>query len=223
MRPDPPLNGYSMDFEQADSQLGEEQGQEHVPLSTRKKGILALYDCLAGQRDRWIMRNRYYYDEDYRYMRFLVPEGKRVLEIGCGTGELLAALKPVRGVGVDLSPKMVEHATKKYGNMEFHAGDIEDPDLVKRLQGSFDAIVLSDLIVFLEDCEGTLANLHSLCTPDTRIVISQFSRSWAPILAVLERVGLKMPQPEQNWLGMQDIEHLLALADWELGVNPNSS
>ena len=33
----------------------------------------------------------------------LVPKGKRVLEIGCAQGDLLAALEPVVGVGVDFS------------------------------------------------------------------------------------------------------------------------
>ena len=44
-----------------------------------------------------------------------VPEGSRVLEIGCGTGEL-AALIVERGSkveGFDLSPSMVERAEKR--------------------------------------------------------------------------------------------------------------
>src|SRR5437667_8707767 len=37
---------------------------------------------------------------------FYCPPGKRVLEVGCGQGDLLAALKPEYGVGIDFSKKM---------------------------------------------------------------------------------------------------------------------
>src|ERR1700686_2367420 len=43
----------------------------------------------------------YYHDEITRVYQFLVPPGRRVIELGCGEGDLLAALKPARGVGVD--------------------------------------------------------------------------------------------------------------------------
>ena len=43
-------------------------------------------------------------------MQFLIPPGKRVLELGCGRGELLAALQPSYGVGVDFSAKTIARA-----------------------------------------------------------------------------------------------------------------
>jgi len=44
------------------------------------------------------------------FLRFHIQEGMRVLEWGCGPGDLLAALKPARGLGIDISPKMVARA-----------------------------------------------------------------------------------------------------------------
>ena len=82
-------------------------------ISARKAAIRDLADQIAPQRDSWIKRNRFYYEGDYRYMRFLVPAGLRVLELGCGTGRLLAELNPSFGVGVDFSPKMIEIARAK--------------------------------------------------------------------------------------------------------------
>lgn len=185
-------------------------------LTPRKRAIRDLYNRLADTRDKWLRRNRYYHEEDHRYMRFLVPEGMRVLELGCGSGDLLAALKPAHGVGVDLSDRMIERAKAMHPHLTFHVGDVEDKGLVGGVEGPFDFIILSDTIGFLDDCEGMLAALHGLCTRDTRIVISYFSRAWAPILAAAEALGLKMPQPEQNWLAMKDIEGLLDLADYDV-------
>ena len=45
-------------------------------------------------------RHRYYYDYLARILRVRVPEGLRVLDLGCGSGHTLASLKPSRGVGI---------------------------------------------------------------------------------------------------------------------------
>src|SRR5581483_12457338 len=93
----------------------------------RKRAIRALADELAPQRDEWIARNAYYYEEDIKYSQFLVRPGLRVLDLGCGTGDLLASLRPSRGVGVDFSAAMVAQAAAKYPQHEVVVGDIEDP------------------------------------------------------------------------------------------------
>ncbi|MGH7216730.1 MAG: hypothetical protein ACREIG_05795, partial [Nitrospiraceae bacterium] len=65
----------------------------------KKQAIRERFDGLAPEREFWQQRASYYYNDQRRYLRFLVPEGLRVLEIGCGLGDQLAALKPRRGVG----------------------------------------------------------------------------------------------------------------------------
>ncbi len=186
------------------------------PLSPRKAAIRDLADRLAFERDGWIQKNASYYEEDRRYMRFLVPEGLRVLDLGCGIGQLLAALKPARGVGIDFSEKMIEIATTRHPELEFHLGDVEDPETLSRIEGPFDAIILSDTIGSLDDCEATLAQLHPLCTRDTRVIIAYYSAMWEPVLILAERLGLKMPQMPQNWLSIDDIAGLLRLADFDI-------
>src|SRR3990172_6820793 len=94
--------------------------QPQPVLSPRKAAIRQLADKLGSLRSALIGRNLYYYTEDYNYMRFLVPEGLQVLDLGCGSGELLAALKPSRGVGVDFSERMVEVARDKHPEYEFY-------------------------------------------------------------------------------------------------------
>mgnify|MGYP003993979583 FL=1 len=55
-------------------------------ISRRKKQIQKYADKLAESRDQWINKNSYFYNDDYSYMKFLVGNGARVLELGCGTG-----------------------------------------------------------------------------------------------------------------------------------------
>ena len=114
--------------------------------SERKNAIRLHADRIAAERDTWVRKNAAYYDEDRRYMRFLIPAGARVLDLGCGTGDLLAALEPSLGVGVDLSPAMIDRARSKHPHLTFHVGDAEDDAFLATIEGPFDYIVLSDTI-----------------------------------------------------------------------------
>lgn len=188
----------------------------YLNMSTRKTAIRDLSDRLATEREKWISRNSFYYESDYAYMRFLIPQGQRVLDLGCGTGHLLANLKPCYGLGIDFSTGMVDEARRLHPDLEFRVGDIEDSDFIATITGPFDVIIISDTIGSLDDCQATLENLHGLCTPDTRLVISYYSKMWEPILRFARLLGFQMPQMLQNVLSTEDIGNLLTLADFEL-------
>jgi SAM-dependent methyltransferase len=183
--------------------------------SPRKQEIRRLSDRSAGDREEWLRRAAFFHDEDLLYLKFLIPEGARVLELGCGTGDLLAALRPSFGVGVDFSEGMIAQARKHHPHLTFLVGDIEDGALLKTLPGPFDAMVIVDTLGALDDCQQTLEHLHDLCTRETRLVIAYFSHLWYPALKVAEAVRLKMPQPPQNILSPADVGALAALADFE--------
>lgn len=183
---------------------------------SRKDAIRAHADSVADARDSWIARNAYYHREDRRFLRYLIPEGARVLDVGCATGDLLAELKPARGIGLDLSERMIALARQRHPDLTFVVGDVEDPAVVEALDGPFDYIVLSDTIGALTDVQRTLGLLGRLCTRKTRIVIAYHSGLWAPLLDLADRVGLRMPQPHQNRLTTDDMVGMLALEDYEL-------
>ena len=187
-----------------------------APWSARKRTIGEFADRIAPERARWIARNAYYYRTDREYMRFLIPEGASVLDVGCATGDLLAALKPSMGLGIDLSQKMIEIARQVHPELEFRVGDVEDPAFVATLPGPFDFIVLSDTIGLLDDIETVLSSLHSLSTRETRIVIAYYAQLWEPVLAIAEKLGLKMPQPPVNFISDSDFINILDLSDFEV-------
>ena len=183
---------------------------------TRKNDIRAHFEKYSDSRDRWISRNRDYHADDRRYVRFVIPEGMRVLELGCGTGDLLAQLKPSFGLGVDFSPQMIEVAKRKHRDLEFVVGDVEDESFISELDGPFDYIVLSDTIGYLDDIEYVFRALRKIASPHTRLVISYYSHLWEPVLTLAEGVGRKMPQPGVNFLSSSDITNLLYLAGFEV-------
>lgn len=169
----------------------------------------AFYDARAAHRPR--ESHRFYPRQLARYFAFLVPPGARVLEIGCGLGDLLAALKPSRGVGVDFSPQAIELARVRHPELEFHLAEAMDFESAE----TFDCIILSDLVNDLPDVQSVLERLHRVARPDTRLVINFFNNVWRPVLALAERMGAKAPTPQQNWLSLGDMRNLLHLAGWE--------
>ena len=184
--------------------------------SSRTEYIRDFFERLAPNRDFWIQRNAYFYDEDAKYMRFLVPEGSSVLEIGCGTGKLLAKLKPSRGVGIDLSPKMVNLAKNNHPDYRFEVGDAADSAFLSELGGPFDYVVISDTIGLFVDCQAALEAVQAVCGRETRIIVAFYGYHWDPVLKLGAKLRAKMPQPEQNWLAPADIANLLRLADYEV-------
>jgi SAM-dependent methyltransferase len=77
------------------------------------------------------------------------PSGRplrRVLEIGCATGELIAAVPAAQRVGLDISPANVAAARARFPELEFHCGDFRGAGL-----SGFDAVILSDVLEHVTD------------------------------------------------------------------------
>jgi SAM-dependent methyltransferase len=176
----------------------------------------AEYDRYAEERDRWRGKNRGYYDAIRRLVKFVVPPGASVLEIGCGTGELLASLEPGRGVGIDLSSKQIEIARRKFPQLELLVGDAETLEVPELAGRTFDYVVLSDVVGALFDVWAAFRALRRVCTARTRVVVTYYNLLWEPLLRLGERVGQKMPISQQNWLGMGDLANLLELNHFEV-------
>lgn len=188
-------------------------GPVATPSDGSKAGRVRIYDAIAKRRAEWQQRNAYYYDEVTRLVSGLVLPESRVLEIGCGLGDLLAAVRPTRGVGIEISARMVEQACARHPELEFCAADAEVAELP---DGPFDYVILSDAIGHLDDVQRMLERLRPLLTPQSRVVITYYNFLWQPMLDLAELVGRKTPWPEQNWLSTTDIQHLLVLSGYRV-------
>ncbi len=170
------------------------------------------WDAVARRQDKWSGLGGYY----HRYLKhvygLLVAPGRRVLELGCGKGDLLASLEPSRGVGIDLSPEMVARARERHPDLEFVCADVHRLELDE----TFDVIILSDLLNDVADVQEIFRRMAPLCTPATRILINVHSQAWRPALSTAKAMRLATPLLPQNWLTVHDVSHLLYLTDFEV-------
>src|SRR6202045_3626066 len=165
----------------------------------RKRDLLDHFEAKGEELDRWRKFNAASHEDYFKFMRFLIPPGKRVLELGCGRGDLLAALEPSYGVGGDFGPRTTAKANELHPNLYFVLGDVEDPATLASIEGPFDYIVIADTIGLFEDIDATLRLVHHLCAPSTRIIISYYSHLWEPVLKLAEALKLRATQPRINY------------------------
>lgn len=174
---------------------------------------LAVYEQLADWRARRANLDGYYPAEVLRLVQSLVMPGSAVLEIGCGLGDLLARLDAGRKVGVDISPRMIDLARERHPSLELSVADLESDPLP---EGPFDYIVLHEVVGHLDDIQRGLSRLGPLLAPGGRVIVTYYNFNWEPVLKAAEKVGMKTPWPDQNWVSMKDIENLLFLSDLEV-------
>jgi len=109
-----------------------------------------------------------------------IENGSYVLDVGCGTGDLLfRAIDKIKfGLGVDLDSNMIQYANKKKkklkaDNLEFIQEDINS---LKHLS-SYDINVASSTLCLHEMEEGeAISALKSLSSISSRILIADYSK-----------------------------------------------
>jgi SAM-dependent methyltransferase len=190
------------------------------PARRYQAGRMAHWDAVAANgRDASSGMRGCYQGHLRRQYRFLVPEGQRVLEIGCAEGDLLAALKPEFGVGVDFSEAMLDQAKSRHPGLRFFQADAHElePGLALELfDQPFDAIILADLVNDAWDVLKLLNRLTAFCASHTRLILNFHSHLWEHPFQLLQKTGRVTPRLPQNWLTPADLSNLLDLAGFEV-------
>lgn len=180
------------------------------------EGLRSHFDWVAANDARARRAQRGFHAQLRGYFRHHIQPGESVLELGCGKGDLLAALAPRRGLGLDFSPAMIAAARERHaaaGNLEFRVAAAEDalPE-----GETFDHIVLDYLTGYLTDIQQVLARLQGAAHARTRLHLTSLNTLWTWPLRWGQALGWVMPQPPSAWLAHTDLINLLELAGWEV-------
>lgn len=175
---------------------------------TRQK----FWDDVALSLDTWKGWGGYYHRRLSAVLKHIIPENKRILELGSGDGKLLASLNPSFGIGIDFSSEMCSRASSLNPKLHFVVADAHFIPLEER----FDYIIISDLLNDLWDVQHLFGLVKSYCQKNTRIIINVYSRLWEIPLAIGQAVKVAKPNLPQNWLSPLDITRLLELENYEV-------
>jgi O-antigen biosynthesis protein len=106
-------------------------------------------------------------------MAGLVGSGKRVLDVGCGAGELAGVLaqQGCKVTGVEADPEAARQAEERCERVV--VGDVELLDLGAQLgEETFDVLAFGEVLEHLRDPAGTLKNLEPFLRPEGYVVAS---------------------------------------------------
>ena len=180
-------------------------------LTHRLEAIRSHNDERAHLRDGYITSNRYFYGLVEQVLRFIVDPGKRVLQLGCQTGRLLEMLEPSKGVGMDYSGAFIDIAREKHPEYELKRQEgTEIPEMEP-----FDYVLVSNLGECLDVLDQFEEIKKKVADRDTLIVIYVYNRLWEPLVILAEWLGIKYPQPNQNWLSMHSVKSMLTLSGYD--------
>lgn len=166
----------------------------------------------AIERAAWRARNATYYRHIESLATTRLSAGERVLDLACDLGDLLASLRPSVGLGIDRDPDVVAAAARRFPDLRFA---VAEPDHIP-VAGTFDAILLPNVVGKLADVHSSLAALRAHCHENTRLFITYYNFVWEPVLKIGERIGKKQPEPDLNWLGMPDLRNLVDIAGYRI-------
>ena len=136
-----------------------------------------------------------------RCIRNIIPKCSRVLHVGSGDGSLLRGLDPDKGVGIEAAPDLAENASANYPKYAFNASEFEAFDTT----GDFDFILVADVLLDVYDIDAMMRNVRTACSPDTRVVVTNYSQVWRPILKLLRLLRIARPRFGNTWFSPGDV------------------
>ncbi len=175
---------------------------------------LEHFESIAPIQERQRRKQRGYYNQLRTWLRYVIPEGKSVLELGCADGWMLGELKPSNAVGIDFSQRMITLAREKHPNARFILSDIDKP--LPSMAQTFDYVFALDLVGYLQDIQAAMEHVAKLFHPETRLIITKTNPFWGPFFRVASWLGLAQARRYSNWITRKQCEDLLTLAGFEI-------
>lgn len=174
------------------------------------------FNNLAGKRKKRAF-SAYYWNEITDYCNYFSHEDSSVLEVGCGSGDLLAGISGSKKTGIDFSAEYINWAKEKHKDkgIEFLVMDANDI----QLNQTYDLIVISNLIGFVDDIQKVFEQVKKCCHPNTKVIVQFYNSFWEPLIKFSEIIGLKTKTPTQNWLSTRDINNLLYISGFDVYRN----
>jgi SAM-dependent methyltransferase len=142
-----------------------------------------------------------------------IRSGARVLDVGCGSGELLGMLRDAGAAvaGIDPAPGMIELARARAEAADIRVGVVESlpwPD------ASFDAVTAINALQFADDPDAALAEIARVTVPGGVIAVANWAEAARNDIHVLEQAvaaSFEEELPPENALrmpgGLEDLFH----------------
>ncbi|MCK5056110.1 MAG: glycosyltransferase [Candidatus Aminicenantes bacterium] len=162
-----------------------------------KQAIKDHFESIAHDYDKWKKKNYYYHDSIKEFFKKNVKPEDKVIEFGCGTGDILNAVNAGYKLGLDIAGEMIKRAREKHPGITFRQHDCETPFPEAE---NFDVAILADIIDHVTDILKLYTAVNRSLKIGGRMCISSVNPIWSPVFDLAERLGRKMPEGEHNFV-----------------------
>lgn len=180
----------------------------------QKRQLSRYFETVAPEWDIWQRRNRFYHSTIQKLIQGIIPPQETILDIGSGTGDMLASLKTLRGVGLNISAELTTLARQKYPHIEFRTVAVDEVELPDGFRPSY--ITMVNMLDYVYDVWDIIEHVQPHLSEDTLLVIMTSNPLWATILRGASKVGLRIPDSPRNFITNKDIGSVLRLQGFDI-------
>ena len=138
------------------------------------------FDKYLNEYEEWFKQYKYVYESELEAVRHFIPENKKGIEIGIGTGKF--ALPFGIKVGVDPSSVMGRFAVNK--GLKVYKGTAEKLPLLDK---SYDFALMVTTICFVDDAEKSFSEVRRILKSNGNFIVGFVDRN-SPLGKLYEKV-----------------------------------
>jgi SAM-dependent methyltransferase len=176
-------------------------------VSSTAEQLRSYFNSIAPEWERWRSKNRFYHEQVKELVVGAIAPESRVLDIGSGVGDVLAATQPTEGVGVNVAERLTELAREKHPGLTFETFDADAVMLPDGFRPDY--VISVNLLDHAYDIYDLFAGLRDAVTERTLIIITTSNPLWAPVLRFGSRVGWRAPDSPRNFITNRDLGSIL--------------
>lgn len=153
-------------------------------IKNRYNRVSKIYDLMEKPMESMLM-------DDWRKELFEKIEGKKILEVGVGTGKNLEFYSTDKEVtGIDFSEKMLEKAKNKSKDKD-HVTLMEmDAEKMTFEDNTFDTVVTSCVFCSVPDPVKGLKEIRRVCKNGGKVIMLEHMRSNKPVVGkIMDRIN----------------------------------
>jgi 2-polyprenyl-3-methyl-5-hydroxy-6-metoxy-1,4-benzoquinol methylase len=176
--------------------------------------LRSYYDSIAASWETWRAKNWFYHQHVNELVAGAVAPGHKVLDIGAGAGDVLAASRPSEGLGLNVSERLTELARRKHPQLTFETFDTDAVVLPDGFRPDY--VVSVNLLDHAYDIYDLFEGLRDAVTDRTLILVTTSNPLWSPLLKLASRLGRRAPDSPRNFITNRDLASVLTVQGFDV-------
>ena len=168
--------------------------------------------ALTKNLDFWKEKNWYYHNLLRQIFKKYIPEGSKVLQIGYGLGDALAALYPQKAMSIDEDEELIDISKRRFPSIQFIKAKPEEV-IVK---GKYDYVIIPNSVAHFYDIQTVLEKTLKVLSKNSKVVMTATNPRWEQIFYILEKLKLKRPEDSRNWLRLADLRNIFEISGYDV-------